>query len=704
MKNLFQFLLVPLLAMTLVACPPPVDSNLDSDTDGITTADELIGWEVVISRGETKISTRKVTSDPSKSDSDNDGLTDSQERTRFLDPKSDDTDADGLKDAAEVNIWVSEPANVDTDKDSEGNSGLFDGNELSTYGTSPTLADTDGDGRSDHQEAVVLGGDFKPLIANTPRFELSFADAPTISLKIVKTADQSVVATKTSSLSFGTTTSQSSTDTNTERFSAEVSATASAEATAGVNAGVTVSGSVTATAGYGTENTKSFTSESSQNSQRTAEEARTLGSTVGQQISGAKITVGFKVTNTGKVGFKLSGLKISVLRRDTNNPTKFILIGNMDTLADLTLGVNEVTGSLGATYDFTNSDEAIAVMSNPANLRFELAGYDILDADNRSFKFQNDTTNGQTAYVVIDYGNGNTIRHRVATNVERVNGQIVGVKIGKVLKDILGLSYTTETIKKQNTILKVISGIQDDKGQMISSKTNADPTSFWAVVGSKELNMTGVNPDDILIKSGSEVRLMLARDADKDGLLESEEYFLGSSDTKKDTDADGVDDFTEVRTGWLVTVGAVSKRVFSNPNVVDTDSDTLTDDVEKTKGSDPRKADSDDDGTTDNIDPEILIPAPPMKIEVQGYKVLSGRRLNVTALITNTNLSNTTIYWGDGNVTELTGNEARSVNTTHTYSINGSSSFTVTIVTTDTSTPNPKSVSVSQLLSLLIVL
>ncbi len=106
----------------------PSTPGADTDGDGVSTADELAGWDVVISRGGTQLSTRKVTSDPSKADTDSDGLTDGQERSRFIDPASDDTDADLLKDADEVNIWVSNPADVDTDNDSTGNSGLFDGN------------------------------------------------------------------------------------------------------------------------------------------------------------------------------------------------------------------------------------------------------------------------------------------------------------------------------------------------------------------------------------------------------------------------------------------------------------------------------------------------------------------------------------------------------------------------------------------------
>ncbi len=668
----------------------PLAAGGDSDNDGISNADELTGWDVAISRGGAPLSSRKVTSDPNKADTDSDGLNDNQERTRFLDPNTDDTDADGLKDAAEVNTWVSNPADVDTDNDSTGNPNFFDGNELSVYGTSPVLADTDGDARTDHQEAIILGGDFKPLIANTPRFELSFASAPTVSLNIVKTSDQSVVATKTSSLSLGTSSSKSSTDTNTERFNAEISATVGVEAKAGLDGGVTASASVTATAGYGTENTKSFTSDSSQNTQKTAEEAQSLGSTLGQQISGAVMTVGFKIVNTGKVGFTLSGLNISVLRRDTEDPTKFILIGNMNTLSNLTLGVNETSGTLAATYNFTNADEAVAVMRNPANLRFELAGYDILDADSRSFKFQNDTTNGQTAYIVVDYGNGNVVRQRVATNVERVNGLIVGVKLGKALTDILGLTYTTVTDSATN--LKVVNGIKDNQlGAVVSSKTVADPKSVWVVVGSNGLVMTGFNVDDILVKSGTEIRLMLARDVDEDGLLESEEYFFGSQDTLKDSDADGLDDFAEVRTGWIVTVKSVSRKVFSNPKVVDSDTDGLNDAGEKTKGTNPLNPDTDGDGTNDLNDTEPLNPATIPVITNFDVTVVN-KTATAVAVVSNPSLKDTVISWGDGTPnTVLTGSAALTVNTPHTYAASGL--YTVTITASDTSTPVAKTAS-----------
>jgi hypothetical protein len=683
----------------------PLAAGSDPDGDGVSSADEIGGWDVVISRGGTQLSTRKVTSDPSKADTDNDGLTDGQERSRFIDPNSDDTDADLLKDADEVNIWVSNPADVDTDNDSTGNSALYDGNEVATYKTSPTIADTDGDFFTDFQEAITLGNDFKPLIANTPRFELEFASAPSISLNIVTTSNQQVDETLSSSLALGTTSSKSSTDTNTERFSAEVSVTVGVEAKAGLDGGVTASSSVTATAGYGTENTKSFTRESGSSTQRTAEQARTKSSADGKQIGGGTLTVGFKVRNTGDVAFTLTNLAISVLRRDPNDSTKYKFVGSMTpnlgsgTPPSLTLGKGVISGSLGATLPFTDASELLEIMRNPADLRFELAGYDLKDGNDKNFAFQNDFTNGQTAQIVVDYGNGNVVRQRVATNVERVAGTIVGVKLGKALSDILGLPYTT--IADTVTGLKVINGITDKKlGQMISSKTVADPKSLWVVIGSNGLTMTGVNVDDILVKSGTEVRLMLARDVDGDNLLESEEYFYETSDSNPDSDADTLTDFEEVRTGWNVAViGKPVKKVYASPKAVDSDLDSLTDKQEKTAGTNPLLNDTDSDGTADNLDTEPLNPA--TNPVITGFDVtVTGKTATLVANVANPSLKDSVINWGDGSAnTVLTGNAATTINQQHLYATSGL--FTVTLTASDSSAPTAKTTVVTKNLNIL---
>jgi uncharacterized repeat protein (TIGR01451 family) len=87
-------------------------------------------------------------------DSDNDGLTNSQELLAGTDPNNPDTDGDGLLDGIEVHTWHTNPLKQDSDGD-----GLADGQEIN-MGTDPNNPDTDGDGIPD-------GADRDPLHAPT---------------------------------------------------------------------------------------------------------------------------------------------------------------------------------------------------------------------------------------------------------------------------------------------------------------------------------------------------------------------------------------------------------------------------------------------------------------------------------------------------------------------------------------------------------
>ena len=163
--------------------PDPVEVNatspltvIDNDLDGISTINEKLG-------------TFGFATDPFSSDTDNDGLTDTDEIVTYgTDPTipdvdSDglldgdeilygtgpfvaDTDADGLSDGAEVNTHGTDPLAADTDSD-----GLSDNDELNTHGTDPLAADTDSDGLSDNDELNAHGTD--PLVADTDADGLS---------------------------------------------------------------------------------------------------------------------------------------------------------------------------------------------------------------------------------------------------------------------------------------------------------------------------------------------------------------------------------------------------------------------------------------------------------------------------------------------------------------------------------------------------
>ena len=87
-------------------------------------------------------------------DSDNDGLTNSQELLAGSDPNNPDSDGDGLLDGIEVHTWHTNPLKPDSDGD-----GLSDNEEINR-GTNPLEIDTDGDGFPD-------GSDPDPLHAPT---------------------------------------------------------------------------------------------------------------------------------------------------------------------------------------------------------------------------------------------------------------------------------------------------------------------------------------------------------------------------------------------------------------------------------------------------------------------------------------------------------------------------------------------------------
>ena len=93
--------------------------NLDTDSDGL-----LDDWELT--------HFGDLTSHDASSDSDDDGLSNSDEYSYGTDPNSADSDGDGIADGAEVDLGI-DPANSDTDGD-----GDSDNDEI-LYGSDPAL-------------------------------------------------------------------------------------------------------------------------------------------------------------------------------------------------------------------------------------------------------------------------------------------------------------------------------------------------------------------------------------------------------------------------------------------------------------------------------------------------------------------------------------------------------------------------------------
>ena len=173
-----------------VANLPDLSPDLDTDGDGRPDLEELRGHRIIVDASGFGLNNvgflteRLVTSDPTKRDTDGDGLTDAEEFMLRSDPNLQDTDLDGLTDFAEVRRWQTSPVSADSDGDSRGSapdnprpplSDLFDRAELKLRqdpdsgrlipgpgATSPTLSDSDGDGVKDAlDKCPKVKGDMK---------------------------------------------------------------------------------------------------------------------------------------------------------------------------------------------------------------------------------------------------------------------------------------------------------------------------------------------------------------------------------------------------------------------------------------------------------------------------------------------------------------------------------------------------------------
>jgi uncharacterized repeat protein (TIGR02543 family) len=126
----------------------------DTDGDGVKDSKDAFPLDPA----ETLDTDHDGTGDNADLDDDGDGLTDVDEiNTYGTNPKRADSDGDGLSDPDELQVYLTNPMNPDMDND-----GLKDGAEVNTYGTLPKVGDTDGDGFLDGYE--VLTGHL-PLVA-----------------------------------------------------------------------------------------------------------------------------------------------------------------------------------------------------------------------------------------------------------------------------------------------------------------------------------------------------------------------------------------------------------------------------------------------------------------------------------------------------------------------------------------------------------
>lgn len=668
----------------------------DVDGDGLQNSLETEGWTVVILDANGVSSQKTVTSDPALADTDGDGLSDKEERDLGLDPRRIDSDGDGLTDLEEVREFFTNPAAVDSDSDALGDSRFLDGPEVRQRGTSPNLGDTDGDKRSDPAEFL---GNGNALVSDLPRPAVEI-DENSISLELNVTYSSGQVGTKSYRQTLGqsqTTALRRSDARSTQTsFEASASITAGVEATAGVPPGVTVSASATVgfSAGYMEQNTVTVDTEKSKQSQEQYENYQEDSMSSTENVASGRIAVTVVVTNRGTVAFTLKNLTITALRRNPSAPASPVPVATLQ-VAGIGDGVTLAQGefrNLPAENNNVNAAQMKELLLDPTQISFAVANFDLLDAEGRNFAFFQETNAKLTAGVTIDFGNGpvnNQIgqveRYRVATNV-RVDkdGFPKGVTIKDVFEKYLrsvtqpnGIPYTVATNSK--TGLRVLEGIR-------GVKTDPAVRHFWVIAANDRfIQANQGNFDESVLLPGDELSIFYATDEDHDLLTDREEFLYGTSDKSQDTDGDTIGDYDEVRTGWSVSVvGRPARKVFSNPRLVDTDGDGLTDAQEKTKGTDPRLKDTDQDGFPDNTDPnplEYTLVPPTIVLQtptVDGVKVvLKGTATGKPALV------NVSVDWADGTALTVTnappGGETFNFTVEHTYATGATFSIKATI-------------------------
>lgn len=708
-------------------CAQREPSATDRDGDGLDDAVEEAGWTVTVEDGFGERSTREVTSDPTRADTNGDGLCDADARQRFLDPAAlmGDTDGDGLSDLDEIDTWGSSPIDVDSDDDSIGDPALFDGPEVNDHGTSPTLEDTDGDGISDYRELVELGNAFDPLLANTPQMEMSLVGEINLQLDVTYTEDNTLATTIETGLEQGQQDEVRISDTSTHEVSAQIELGYSAEATLGVTPSTKVTKSFKLTGGYGYTNSSTVDNASVTSSSESYSEALEESRTEGRTLAGGRIEVAVALANVGEITFTLSDIEVSVLMDDPDNPGRWRPIASLTrqdgAAEEFGLGPDATAGPLIMAGEL-DADEALDALANPRDLRFEIANVALSyeNPDNRSmralldFEYLRQETNAKTAFVQVDFGNGTVLRHRVATNVAREDGEIVGVDLSRALA-IMGVAATTgATTFDGATFDKMVEGVDPQTGETIAD--DPERNYRWVLAGDLTMPDFGATTafGDVRLLGGDSIYVLYVRDEDRDRLFAREEYLAGTLDSDPDSDDDGLLDGEEVKEGWRVfrVDGALvppvapydeDTLVFSDPTRADADGDGLLDPDERAAGTDPNNADTDgdtycdgdgpgnrrvecpNDPDPDALDPTVTGNAPPTLADVTALAAGLEVDVLVDARDEDDNIVEVQIDWGDGGPVEAVSDQSAdftawsAVRRTHVYGDLGDYTIVVTV-------------------------
>jgi hypothetical protein len=270
----------------------------------------------------------------------------------------------------------------------------------------------------------------------------------------------------------------------------------------------------------------------------------------------------------------------------------------------LTLAPGDTKGPYQVSSATVSTDKLLGLLAVPGSLIYTVESPSLTNpVTGVSYATIGQNVNAQTATVSIDDGTHNTVTYRVATNVRRTaDGKAAGISMDQAMTN-LGQSYATCP--------------QNDGSQVlcqINTVATVDEHHAWSVLATDDVTL-GVDFDKIGLPQGAEVRLTYLVDSDGDELFDPQENLYGTSPTNADTDADGLNDYAETRTGWTVpAIGPQTDyQTYSNPLSNDIDGDGSYDacpnqaftcgtspyEPESVRMTDPDNPDTNSDGVQD---------------------------------------------------------------------------------------------------------
>jgi hypothetical protein len=622
-REIVQGVLVDPTSFVFPGTPPTGEDRVDTDEDGLSDNEEVLGWVVTIRLADGGTTSRQVTGSPDSDDTDQDGLGDATEKSLGIDPRDPDTDDDGLTDYAEFNETFSDPLAQDTDADT-----LGDGLEFTFFLTSPILADTDGDKFLDADEVNLetrnpRAGDLPEptLEIGEMRMDLDVRFTQVVSEEVVEVDSRTETATLVQSESQELANSHAATIETAAKVanSTEFKVTAAFPPAAEASLTNTISSEFSAGASY----TGTWSETSTQATQETYEESLSTteqiseSASVTREVVGARMLVAITLKNAGDVAFTIKNMQVSALVQDPRNPERLTPIATLLPVEpDAGFNLGPLTPERGPII-FQN-DELIpqvveALMKDPRGVVFRFANYDLLAEDGRNFAFTSQDINDRTAGLIIDFGGADSDEdgqgdlseiERVATGTGRridtdgngvideadrfvvfdANGQQVGITLRDALR-ALGLTEYDESVdptasltfsEREQSYSVERSGESERIFRVRQTALRPDLAQKWYVI-----TPTGIDEnltlDDVIVNAGETHTVAFLQDVDGDGMPATWEFLNRCSDQNIDTDEDQLDDRFELLGGWDVATERSIRHVFSSCANADTDRDGLTD-------------------------------------------------------------------------------------------------------------------------------